>query len=301
MGRRGRPRAVRHSPRDSARTVPATDDAARGWALVAGVLLGIALLFRLDLVARGRARHDCADAARPRSAAHRNGCCSAPRSESRRMLIHVVTAGLGNVVDGMILEPVFDLRGGRSLPIPPRGSTSTASSNAPAALEQLSWPIPRVSGRAAAVPLVLRAARSGRVPPRRRAARCVRRDPASLHARSLLVVALLQRRTAPPGAPARRLAHFAWVGCVPFAFLPVAIFEVLRRRAPTVPTRRLAIASGAGVLVALTLVIPAFTAQRYADYVAGDVRRAPELASHRARRAASSTTAKPTAPTRRTR
>ena len=37
-------------------------------------------------------------------------------------VVHLVTAGPGHVVQGMILDPVFELRGGRSLPIPPSWS-----------------------------------------------------------------------------------------------------------------------------------------------------------------------------------
>ena len=45
------------------------------------------------------------------------------------ILVHLVMAGPGNVVEGMFLQPVFELRGGRHLPIPPswEGSFDFAS------------------------------------------------------------------------------------------------------------------------------------------------------------------------------
>ena len=60
--------------------------------------------------------------------------------------------------------------------------------------------------------------------------------------------------------------HFAWVSCVVFAFVPIALFELVRRRA-----RRSRPAGSRSVPVALMLavlvfVIPAFTISTYADY-----------------------------------
>jgi hypothetical protein len=60
--------------------------------------------------------------------------------------------------------------------------------------------------------------------------------------------------------------HFAWVSCFVFAFVPIAIYEFGRRRAPNVSRRRLALASGALMMVVLAFVIPAFTIRTYADY-----------------------------------
>jgi len=56
------------------------------------------------------------------------------------------------------------------------------------------------------------------------------------------------------------------VSCVPFGFLPVVLFDFARLVAPRVSTRRLVLGAGAGVLALVILVLPAFTATRYADY-----------------------------------
>jgi hypothetical protein len=63
-------------------------------------------------------------------------------------------------------------------------------------------------------------------------------------------------------------AHFAWVSCVPFAFVPIAVLEILRVRARGWTFRRRAVLSGAGVLLVMVLAIPQFTAWAYSDYVA---------------------------------
>jgi len=46
----------------------------------------------------------------------------------------------------------------------------------------------------------------------------------------------------------------------------VVLFDFARGVAPRVPTRRLALGAGAGVLALVVFVLPAFTATRYADY-----------------------------------
>ncbi|MET1003141.1 MAG: hypothetical protein ABWZ15_15135 [Acidimicrobiia bacterium] len=239
-----------------------TTPAGARWALLAGMLVGLALLFRPDLIlALGIAAIPVLrglDRRRVERMLIGAALGIAP------MLIHVLTAGPGTVVDGMILEPIFDLRGGRGLPIPPGWSRLDGFLQRAGALEMLPWPIPRASvaqqlflwflALLAVVVFLLVVARQMR-----------RRDPASFHARSLMVIACFSAGLLPQALQRVDSQHLAWVGCVPFAFVPIATFEVLRRQAPAVPTRRLAIASGAGVLVAIALVIPAFTAQRYTD------------------------------------
>src|SRR5437879_10014230 len=60
--------------------------------------------------------------------------------------------------------------------------------------------------------------------------RRVRREPASFRARVLLVVALFCIGLVPQGVQRTDSAHFAWASCVSLGFLPVAVYELLRRR-----------------------------------------------------------------------
>ena len=109
---RGRPRGAR----------PRADDRRRaraGGRSTAGVLLGVAVLFRLDLVLarrpldRSRSCGACDRRACKRLLAGlRDRCRSVRRSTSR-------PRARAHVSQGMVLDPVFHLRGGRSLPIPP--------------------------------------------------------------------------------------------------------------------------------------------------------------------------------------
>ena len=176
--------------------------------------------------------------------------------------------GPGNVWQGMVIDPVFHLRGGRSLPIPPpwgaprrlpaegrracnscrgrsprsrpRSSCSCGSSCCSAWSRSCSWQgwhaMPRRSG----------------VDPRAHAAR--RRA--------------VQPRHPPPGAAARRLRPLR-VGraACRSAFLPVALYEfaaahgAARARRATSRSARARRRSRS-----LVFVLPAFTATRYADY-----------------------------------
>ena len=228
---------------------------ARRWALLAGLLLGVALLFRPDLVlAVG-----LATVALVRGAG---------RTRTRWLfagaalgllpyVIHVATAGPGNVIDGMILDPVFHLRGGRSLPIPPSWGHLDGFLQRAGALEQLSWPIPALElsqqlfvwfffllGSIGLLAFV--------------AWQRHRQAPAATRTRTLVVVAMFSIGLVPQAVQRVDSAHFAWVGCVPMAFLPIVVFELVRSRARArdVPAGRLALASVGGVFLAIVLVIP---------------------------------------------
>src|SRR5262249_31834503 len=90
---------------------------ARRDAFLGGVLLGFALLYRIDLVlAVGLATIVMLrGAGRPRSKWLLGGIAAG----ASPYVIQLATAGVGNTFRGMILDPVVYLRGGRRLPIPP--------------------------------------------------------------------------------------------------------------------------------------------------------------------------------------
>ena len=234
----------------------------RGRTLTAGLLLGIALLFRLDLIvaivlagfvlARGLDR------------ARRHRLFAGLSIAVVGYLIHVAMAGPGHVFKGMVLDPVFNLRGGRSLPIPPSWSHLDGFLQRAGALAQLNWPLPSLArphqlflfffALLAAIAVLLFAAW--------RAMRA-----SSPNARTLLIVALFSLGILPQALQRVDSAHFSWVGCVPFGFLPVALFDLARRRWPGMQPRRLAIGASALSLALIVLLVPAFTASTYADYV----------------------------------
>jgi hypothetical protein len=165
----------------------------------------------------------------------------------------------------MVIDPIFRLRGGRSLPIPPSWGHLDGFLQRAGALAQLSWPFPAPARPhqlflwffllLGAIAFVMW-----------QGWRATRADPGSVTARTLLVVGLFGVGILPQALQRVDSGHFSWVGCVVFAFVPIAGYELVRERAPNVPTRRIAIVSGALMLALLAFVIPAFTIRTYVDY-----------------------------------
>lgn len=234
------------------------------WAVAGGILSGFALLYRLDLVIAvglgllvawwgtdGKFKARLAIGFAIGVAGY---------------LVHVAMAGFSNVVDGMVLQPVFDLRGGRRLPVPPPWGHFDGFLQKSGAIMPGRWPLPGLPhpaqltvwffGLLGSVVFLVAVG-----------AWAVRRDRAAFRPRVLLAVALFSLGMVPQAMQRVDSAHFAWVSCVPFAFVPVAVLELLRARVPRWSFRRSAVLSGVGALLAMVLVIPQFTAWAYSDYV----------------------------------
>jgi hypothetical protein len=239
------------------------DRRARRWALAAGLLLGFAVLFRLDMVLGVGLATVALVRGMDRSRVSRIVAGFVVGILPYSILL--ATAGPGHVFQGMVIDPVFRLRGGRSLPIPPAWGHFDGFLQRAGALAQISWPFPALArphqlflwfflllGAIAFVAW--------------QGWRATRADPESITARTLLVMGVFGIGILPQALQRVDSGHFAWVSCVVFAFVPIAFFELVRRRAPNVPTRRLAIGSGALILAVLAFVIPAFTIRTYADY-----------------------------------
>ncbi len=236
-----------------------------GWAVVGGVLAGCALLFRLDLVvAVGLAT------------------LAAAWGTSRRFkvrfgtglmvgvvgyLVHLATAGPYTVFKGMVLDPVIYLRGGRRLPVPPPWDHLDGFLQRSGNYMPNHWPVPALTTSAQLTVwfylLLLSVAFLLFV-----GIRGVRRDRTRFQSRVVLAVALFSLGLVPQGLQRVDSAHFAWVSCVPFAFVPVAVLELWRARSPNKSYRRQAILSGGGAMLVMLLAIPQFTGWAYTDYVA---------------------------------
>jgi len=165
----------------------------------------------------------------------------------------------------MVIEPVFHLRGGRGLPIPPSWGHLDGFLQKAGRLQQLSWPIPAPAFSqqlflwffllCGVVAFVLW---QGIV--------AIRRDPTGVRARTLFVVGVFSLGMMPQALQRVDSAHLAWVGAVPFGFLPVALYELITRRAPKWSTRGSLLGACAVGLATVLFVMPAFTITRYTDY-----------------------------------
>ncbi len=246
------------------RGIPAAK--ARRLLFTGGALGGLALLFRPDLVIAvllglgavvwGTGRRNT----RPLFAGLAAGF--AP------MLVHVAMAGPGHAFVGMVVEPVFKLRSGRSLPVPPAWSHLDGFLQKAAGLQRPGWSLPSLATPhqvflwfflTPASALFVAAV----------GVWAYRRQRGSLRARVLLAGGLFSVGMLSQGVQRPDTAHFAWVSCVPVALLPVAVTEAARLAGrPRRDALRFSlgrIAGSALVVGILAGIIPHFTVRTYVD------------------------------------
>ncbi|WP_436795909.1 hypothetical protein [Actinospongicola halichondriae] len=233
----------------------------RRLAASAGLLAGAALLYRLDLVlAVGLAALVILAGL---DVPGRKRLVAWAVVGVSPYLVHLATAGVGNVVHGMVIEPVFDLRGGRRLPLPPSWDDFDGFLQRAGLLDEPPWPFwsPRgpvqlnlwLAGILAATVLLVW---MGVV--------CLRRGD-----RRLLAIAAFSAGLLPQALQRADSTHLAWVSCVTFAVLPAALVELRRHwsgRVPQVSVVRSLAALAVPILVTLVF-LPDFTWRSYADSV----------------------------------
>ncbi len=179
-------------------------------------------------------------------------------------LIQLTTAGPGHSVQGMVLDPVFKLRGGRSLPVPPSWNAYDGALQGVAQLRVPHWSLPALVTTHQIVvwffllPLVTLATVAVGI-------WRVRAEPEAWRPRILLAVGLFGLGIMSQALQRPDTTHLSWVSCVPLAFLPAVVAEVaghlplrfVRRQAGT-----LGAAAGLGLLL---VAIPHFTYRTYGD------------------------------------
>ncbi len=233
--------------------------------LVGGLLFGLALLFRLDLVVAVGLSGAVLWFAVARGL--RSRLLAGLSLGVAPYLVHLATAGPGNVIRGMVLDPVVYLRGGRRLPIPPPPDHLAGFLQRAGELRALDWPLPTLRPAtqltvwfffliASVAALLL----TGR--------RLLRTDGSSFRGRVLLASGLFSLGILPQALQRTDSTHFAWVSCVPVALLPLAIIEWSRSRSPRPrrDPRLTSLAAGAAVLVFLAVAIPRYTFHSFTDY-----------------------------------
>ena len=227
--------------------------------VVAGVLAGVALLYRPDLVLAIGLAAPVLWRGLDRGA--RRALTGGLAIGISPYVVHVAMAGIGNVVEGLVLEPVFELRAGRSLPVPPSWSHFDGFLQRVGAFVEPSWPLPApqtpaqlslwlglvLAATAALVTAGIASARRGD--------------------RRLLVLALFCVGLLPQAIQRADSTHLAWVSCVPLGLLPAAVIEAQRAWRPAWARRRTAVLAAAVPLIATLALAPTFVWGVYADYV----------------------------------
>ncbi len=236
-------------------------DATDRRAFVSGVFVGVALLFRPDLlVAVGAVLMTSwwlsgGDVGRPliRGA----GLGVSP------MLLHVALVGPAAALEGMFIDPVFRLRDGRSLPRPPSwdvldGALQKAGAiEAYVPVEPLLSPSRQMVVWFVVMPLAAIGVVAAGVWSRRRSG-------PSDQATMLVVVGAFAVGLLPQALQRPDSTHLAWVGCVVFPLVPAALAEVASIRESRI-TRYAAVGLVPFLFVA---VLPSFSAYPYVDVAA---------------------------------
>jgi hypothetical protein len=227
--------------------------------VIAGLLAGAALLYRPDLIVAVGLSSAVVLWGLDRGDRLRFGGALAVALSP--YVLHMAMAGVGNVVDGLVLRPVFDLRPGRSLPFPPSWDHFDGFLQRAGALIEPSWPLPApetpaqlglwlgllFAANAALVVMGVLAWRRGE--------------------RRLLALALFSVGLLPQAIQRADSTHLAWVSCVPLGLLPAAMVEAQRAWRPRWRPQRTAILAAAVPLVATVALAPTFVWGVYADYV----------------------------------
>lgn len=232
--------------------------------VLAGLLAGAALLYRPDLVLALGAAGTALFVGL--AAADRRRLLAGLVVGVSPFLIHIATAGFGNAFRGMVLDPVFALRGGRALPLPPTWSSFDGFLQRAGLLAEPPWPLPAPPSPAqltiwlvllvaADVVLVVAGARRLRRTGDRR----------------LLVMGLFAAGLLPQALQRPDSTHLAWVSCVPFALVPAAVADLVRTWRPRLASTRVAVVAVAVPVIALVALVPDFTARSYVDYVAQSI------------------------------
>jgi hypothetical protein len=238
--------------------------ALRGRTMLAGLLGGAALLYRPDLViavALGFAVVWGVLEARQRKRLLVGSAVGLSP-----FLVHVALAGPGHAFFGMVLQPVFELRSGRRLPLPPSLSHFDGFLQRAGELNALGWPIswpPRPAQLTLWLALLVGCAVLLVVV----GWQVRRRSPRTASGGALLVMAAFSIGLLPQALQRPDSTHLAWVGAIPFGLLPVAVTELLRGWRPTFPARRRTLLAAVTPALLLFVFVPHFTFGPYTDVV----------------------------------
>ncbi|HEX4983652.1 MAG TPA: glycosyltransferase family 39 protein [Ilumatobacteraceae bacterium] len=229
--------------------------------IAAGVLAGLALTYRPDLIIAvglvfGWLLWHHRAAWRPVLAGALVGAVP--------MWVHVAIAGPRASFEGMFVDPVFNLRGGRELPRPPSWDRLDGALQAIAEQVPPWWRLPALSASSSLfvwfwLMLVITVGLVAL------AVWLYRRSGHSPRTTALMVGSLVAIGIVPQAMQRPDSTHLSWVTCISWPLAVVAVVEIVRLRRPTShPHRRLTI--GASLVAVLMLVVaPLFTYRYYVN------------------------------------
>lgn len=238
----------------------AVHDHRRRWWIASGLLAGLALTFRPDLVI---ALTLALGALLWRGRSARGVFVGSFVVGLTPLWVHLFQAGIRAPFEGMFLDPVFRLRGGRELPRPPSWDRLDGALQVIGEKFGPWWSVPHLGAPQQLflwffiLPVVaVSIAVVARSMDRSRPERLV------LMTASLFGIGLLPQALQRPDS-----AHFLWVSCISWPLVIIAGIEIAARRRPrSHPKVRLIF--GMAIIMALMLVVaPFYTLRTYGDLV----------------------------------
>ena len=182
-------------------------------------------------------------------------------------VVHLAMAGISDSFQGMVIDPVFHLRDGRRLPLPPSFDHFDGFLLGAKEMQQIRWPIPRLGGPAqlALWFWLMLAAVAALVATARRARKADPDGPGAFPGLTLAVVAAFSVGILPQALQRPDTVHVAWVSCIPLGFLVVVGAHLARTRRPDWSPWRTFAVGVLPVIAALYLVVPNFLVRDYVD------------------------------------
>ena len=237
---------------------PQQHSSARRNLVIAGLLAGLALCFRPDLIIALGLAHGWLLVRRRewRGFAAGVGIGVIP------FVVHLFRAGISASVRGMVLDPVFYLRPGRELPRPPSWSVIDGALQAVAEGPPPWWHLPAISASHQLFIwffLMLIVAVFNVIV----ALIALRRGRHQFRAITLMVGSLFGLGLVPQGLQRPDSTHLAWATCIGFALLPVSFIELAEGRLTKLSPRPRAVLAGSMVFVLFFAVCPFFTYRSY--------------------------------------
>ncbi len=177
---------------------------------------------------------------------------------------HLLISGIGPSIQGMFLEPVFELRDGRSLPVPPSWGAIDGFLQRAGTFRPEGWalPMPAISHQIHLwfwlVPLSIGLNLFA-------AWRLRRRAPRSATAMALWPAALFGAALLPQAMQRPDTTHLAWVTGITFALMVPSIASLVRELRPSWPGWVGLATACSTLLVIFVVVIPFYPARTYVD------------------------------------
>lgn len=181
------------------------------------------------------------------------------------MWVHLVMAGPGPALQGMLLDPVFELRPGRELPRPPSWTHLDGALQVIGENVAPDWPLPSL-GASRQIHLwfwALIAAAAGSVA----LATAMQRRRPTARTRVLVASTLVGAGLLPQAMQRPDSAHLAWVAMVVFPLVPAVAMEALERRRPTWRRGTVTGALAAASALLLLALCPYYTYRPYVFHV----------------------------------